>query len=102
MSLDFFPDQPMINAQRFDLRPLRVSDTGQITLHSADLRIARMTSRIAHPLPPGATAAFIERAMGKTRDEDIWAIDDSKSARPDLMGVISLKRLDRDQSQSSY
>ena len=49
----------MINAQRFDLRPLRVSDTGQIAMHSADLRIARMTSRIAHPLPPGATAAFI-------------------------------------------
>ena len=48
MSLDLFPDQPMINAQRFDLRPLRVSDTGQIALHSADLRIARMTSRIAH------------------------------------------------------
>ena len=49
MSLDLFPDQPMINAQRFDLRPLRVSDTGQIALHSADLRIARMTSRIANP-----------------------------------------------------
>ncbi len=40
MSKDLFPDQPMINAQRFDLRPLRVSDTGQIALHSADLRIA--------------------------------------------------------------
>ena len=102
MSKDLFPDQPMINAQRFDLRPLRVSDTGQIALHSADLRIARMASRIAHPLPPGATAAVIERAMGKTRDEDIWAIDGSKSARPDLMGVISLKRLDRDQSELSY
>ncbi len=87
MSKDLFPDQPMINAQRFDLRPLRVSDTGQIALHSADLRIARMTSRIAHPLPPGATAAFIERAMGKMRDEDIWAIDGSKSARPDLVGL---------------
>ena len=52
MSLDLFPDQPMINAQRFDLRPLRVSDTGQIALHSADLRIARMTSRIANPCTP--------------------------------------------------
>jgi len=40
--------------------------------------------------------------MGKMRDEDIWAIDGSKSARPDLMGVISLKRLDRDQSELSY
>ena len=90
MSKDLFLDQPMINAQRFDLRPLRVSDTGQIALHTA------------HSLPPGATAAFIERAMGKTRDEDIWAIDGSKSARPDLMGVISLKRLDRDQSELSY
>ena len=52
MSLDLFPDQPMINAQRFDLRPLRVSDKGQIALHSADLRIARITSRIENPCTP--------------------------------------------------
>ena len=50
MSLDLFPDQPMINAQRFDLRPLRVSDTGQLALHSADLRIARMTLIRCHPV----------------------------------------------------
>ena len=49
MSLDLFPDQPMINAQRFDLRPLCVSGTGQIALHRADLRIVRMTSRIENP-----------------------------------------------------
>ena len=99
MSLDLFPDQPMISAQRFDLRHLRVSDTGQIAQHSADVRIARMTSQIAHPLPPGASATFVERAMRKTRDEDIWAIDGSKSGRPDLMGIISLKRLQREQSE---
>ena len=52
MSLDLFPDQPMISAQRFDLRLLRVSDTGQIAQHSADVRIARMTSRIANPCTP--------------------------------------------------
>ena len=49
MSFDLFPDQPMINAQRFDLRPLCVSGTGQIALHRADLRIVRMTSRIENP-----------------------------------------------------
>ena len=102
MSLDLFPDQPMINAQRFDLRPLRVSDTGQIALHSADLRIARMTSRIAHPLPPGATAAFIERAMGTTRDEDIWAIDGVKSGLSEVLGLLSLDRLSKNQSELSY
>ena len=102
MSLDLFPDQPMINAQRFDLRPLRVSDTGQIALHSADLRIARMTSRIAHPLPPGATAAFIERAMGTTREEDIWAIDGVKSGLSEVLGLLSLDRLSKNQSELSY
>lgn len=102
LSLDLFPNQPMISAQRFDLRLLRVSDTGQIAQHSADVRIARMTSRIAHPLPPGASATFVERAMRKTRDEDIWAIDGSKSGRPDLMGIISLKRLEREQSELGY
>ena len=52
MSLDLFPDQPMINVQRLDLRPLSVSDTGQIAQQSADLRIARITSRIENPCTP--------------------------------------------------
>ena len=51
--------QPEIATERFVLRPLRRSDAGLISLYSSDERVARMTTSIPHPLPPGATEAFI-------------------------------------------
>ena len=69
MNVDVSHAQPVISALRFDLRPLRLSDIGLLELHSADLRVARMTGRIAHPLPPGVTEAYIERAMQPSHDE---------------------------------
>ena len=102
MNVDVSHAQPVISALRFDLPPLRHLDIGLLELHSADLRVVRMTGRIAHPLPPGATEAYVERAMQPSRDADIWAIDGTKSGLPDVMGVISLKRLDRNQSELGY
>jgi len=94
--------QPLIETERFDLRPLRKSDMGLIELYSGDARVARMTTSIPHPLPPGTTDAFVSRAMSDKRDEDVWAIDGSKSGASDLMGLISLDRMDRGQSEVGY
>ena len=66
--------QPVIEAPRAVLRPLRRSDAGLISLHPADERVARMTTSIPHPLPPGATEALIARATDPKRVEDIWAM----------------------------
>jgi RimJ/RimL family protein N-acetyltransferase len=73
-----------------------------IELYGSDVRVARMTTSIPHPLPPGATEAFVQRAMSEGREEDVWAIDGTKSEGPDLMGLISLQRLDREQSEVGY
>lgn len=94
--------QPLIETERFDLRPLRKSDMGLIELYSGDARVARMTTSIPHPLPPGTTEAFVTRAMSDKRDEDVWAVDGSKSGASDLMGLISLDRMDRGQSEVGY
>ena len=102
MKLDQIINQPVIETDRFDLRPLRRSDTGLITLYGSDERVARMTTSIPHPLPPGSPEAFVARAMADDRTEDVWAIDGSKSGGAQVMGVISLQRLDRDQSEIGY
>lgn len=94
--------QSVIETERFDLRPLRRSDMGLIELYGGDARIARMTTSIPHPLPPGMTESFVARAMADDRDEDIWAIDGTRSGASELMGLISLQRMDRDQSEVSY
>lgn len=94
--------QKVIVAERFDLRPLRRSDKGLIELYGGDLRVARMTTSIPHPLPPGSTEAFVARAMSGTRDEDVWVIDGSKSDAAEFMGLITLKRMDRAQSEVGY
>lgn len=102
MEMEKITVQAVIEAERFDLRPLRRSDMGLIELYGGDERVARMTTSIPHPLPPGTTEAFVNRAMEDQRDEDVWCIDGSKAGGAELMGLISLQRMDRFQSEVGY
>lgn len=102
MSFDTAFDQPIVATDRFDLRPLRSSDVGLLEHYMADERVARMTPAIPHPLPPGAAEAFVTRVLSEDRLEDVWAMDGTKDERAELMGVISLDRMDRNQSEVRY
>lgn len=94
--------QPVIGTDRFVLRPVRASDAGLLALYAGDERVARATRSIAHPLPPGATEAFIARSQDPRRAEDVWVMDGSAHGLAEVLGVISLKRLDRQQSEVGY
>ena len=87
---------------RFLLRPVRKSDAGLFALHANDKRVAEGTQSIPHPLPPGAAEAFVERAMTGKADEDVWVMDGTASGLAEVLGVISLKRMDRGQSEVAY
>ncbi|MEL7164082.1 MAG: GNAT family N-acetyltransferase [Pseudomonadota bacterium] len=102
MEMEKIVTQSAIETERFDLRPVRKSDAGPIEMHAGDKRVARMTTSIPHPVPPGMTEAFITRAMSDDRDEDIWAMDGLKSGGSEVMGLISLTRMDRNQSEVAY
>jgi RimJ/RimL family protein N-acetyltransferase len=95
-------DQPNIATERFDLRPLRASDAGLVGLYAADSRVAKNTRSIPHPLPPGAVDAMIARTQASGRDEDIWALDGSRAGRPEVMGMVSLTRVDAGRSELSF
>lgn len=86
--------QIIIQSDRFILRPLRRSDAGLIGLYAADERVARMTTTIPHPLPPGATEAFIAKAEAPDRSEDVWVMDGSALGHAEVMGVIGLDRME--------
>jgi RimJ/RimL family protein N-acetyltransferase len=94
--------QPVVAAARFDLRPPRRSDAGLIALYTGDRRVAEATRSIPHPLPPGATEAFIARAMAPARTEHAWIIDGARHGSSEVLGVISLKAMDRGQSEIGY
>ncbi|GHF58767.1 GNAT family N-acetyltransferase [Seohaeicola zhoushanensis] len=102
MKLDQIVVQPVVETERFDLRPLRRSDLGLIELYAGDPRVARMTTSIPHPLPPGTIEAFISRSLADNRAEDVWAMDASRTGGSEMMGLISLVRLDRNQSEVGY
>lgn len=102
MKLETILNQPVIETERFDLRPLCHSDVGLIELNASDARVAMTTSSIPHPLPPGLIDALIARAMDEARIEDFWAMDGTKSGWPEVMGVISLTRVDQAQSEIGY
>ncbi len=93
---------PVIPADRFVLRPARLSDVGLLDLYCANKRLAENTANLPHPLPPGATEAFVNRAMSENRDQDVWIMDGSRFDLSEVLGVISLTRMDRNQSEISY
>lgn len=95
-------DQATFETERLTLRPLRPSDKGMLDMHGGDERVARMTTSIPHPLPPGASEAFIKTTWDPKRTEDVWAMDGSKSDLPELLGCIALERMDRGQSEIGY
>ncbi len=94
MKIDTIVNQQTIETERFTLRPLRKSDSGLIELYAGDERVAMNTSSIPHPLPPGATDSFLHRAWAEGRTEDIWAMDGTKSGHAEVLGLISLDRMD--------
>ena len=91
-----------IAAGRLELRPARRSDIGLFAMYAGDARVATATNSIPHPLPPGAAEAFVARAMVSGGDEDVWVMDGSVAGLPEVLGLMSLKRIDRGQSEIGY
>jgi len=102
MKLDAIINQLTIETDRFCLRPVRKSDAGLLRMYTGDERVARFTRSCPHPLPPGATEAFIARAMADERTEDVWVMDGSQQSLSEVLGVITLQRMERAQSEVSY
>ncbi|MCF2870768.1 GNAT family N-acetyltransferase [Octadecabacter sp. G9-8] len=94
--------QPVIETDRFLLRPLQMSDKGLLELHLGDQRVAKMTRSIPHPLPPEYIAGRIERAGEDDTNTEFWVIDGSAFDHAEVMGVLKLTRLDRNQSELRY
>ena len=91
-----------IPTDRFTLRPVAKSDAELFALYAGDRRVAEATQGIPHPLPPGTAEAFCARAMSQGADEDIWVMDGTRAGLPEVLGVISLKKMDRAQSEVAF
>jgi RimJ/RimL family protein N-acetyltransferase len=83
--------QPEIAAERLRLRPLRRGDAGLIALYCGHPDVARMTTSIPHPYPPGLAEAFVERVRSGRDDERVWALDTGEDAGNGLVGLLSLR-----------
>ena len=84
-----------LNTTRLRLRPLRAADAGPMTLYASDPRVARMTTSIPHPYPPGAAEHYIANRE-KRPEERVWAIDASPIGGADFVGVILFREVDAD------
>lgn len=102
MGLDTMNAEHVIETDRFDLRPLRISDTGLLSLYTGDERVARMTRSIPHPLPPGAAEAYVDSTQRADRSELVWAIDGTRTGNDELMGVIAVEPMDNGQAEIGY
>lgn len=94
--------QGVITTPRMHLRPLRGSDAGLLAMYHADRRVAEMTTSIPHPLPPGAAENFIAGYIRGDRGTYAWAMDATAFGGAEVMGVITLDQMDRNQSEIGY
>lgn len=103
MKQETIADQASIEASRFVLRAPRRADIGLLEMFAGDRRVACRTRSIPHPLPPGVVDGFVARAMAPAseRGEDVWIIDGRETGH-EVLGLISLTRMDRNQSQLGY
>lgn len=92
----------VVDTDRFVLRPLQMSDQGLLEMHLGDTRVANMTRSIPHPLPPDYIAGRIERANEDDSANDYWVIDGSALGHAEVMGVVKMTKLDRNQSELRY
>lgn len=95
-------DQDIYTSERFVLRPIRLSDKGLVEMYASDESLARATRMIPHPVPPGMVDAMIKRAHQPDRIEDVWVLDGTASGHAEVLGLISLRRMDRAQSEVFY
>lgn len=102
MKMESIVSQPVIETERFILRPVRASDAGLLQMYAGDERVSRFTRSIPHPLPPGAVEAFIDRCRIDGRKADVWIMDGSSHGLSEVLGVISLEHMERGQSQIGY
>jgi RimJ/RimL family protein N-acetyltransferase len=91
----------MIAAGRIRLRAPRPSDAGAIAVACADARVARMTTRIPHPYPPGAAEAFVAEAR-RPGGELVYVVDGAELGLPAMCGVISVRPLEGGASEIGY
>ncbi|SMH55558.1 GNAT family N-acetyltransferase [Maritimibacter sp. HL-12] len=101
MMQETISDQSVIEAERFKLRPPRRGDIGLLTLYAGDRRVAEGARSIPHPMPPGAVEGYVARAHAPDRVEDVWVMDGGEKGH-EVLGVISLTRMDRGQAQLGY
>ena len=94
-------DQAVVRAERFMLRAPRRADIGLLALYAGDARVAEGARSIPHPLPPGAVEGYVARAQAPERHEDVWVMDGGEKGH-EVLGVISLTRMDRGQAQLGY
>lgn len=84
-------EQPVLTTGRLRLRPLSAEDAAHITLYASAWDVARMTRHIPHPLPPGASEAFIRSVLSGEARETVWAIEVIGDLEGALIGVIGLQ-----------
>lgn len=94
--------QPVIEADRFVLRPMQQSDTGLIEMYAGDKRVASMTRDIPHPLPPGTVETLLRTATDPDHSVDVWVCDGSRDGHAEVMGIVKLERMERGQSEIRY
>jgi len=91
---------PTLSTPRLVLRPSRLEDAPDVARLADDPGVARMTTSIPYPLPPGAAEAFLERmAKADLAREALFALD---TVDDEFIGLLGFHPNDDDAAEIGY
>ena len=91
---------PTLSTPRLVLRPSRPEDAADVARLADDPGVARMTTSIPYPLPPGAAEAFLERmAKADLAREALFALD---TVDDEFIGLLGFHPNDDDAAEIGY
>jgi RimJ/RimL family protein N-acetyltransferase len=85
---------PELLTPRLRLRPCVAEDAAAIDREVADDRVARWTTHIPHPYPPGAAEAFIADTLADMATGHGFTFAILERASDELVGAIRLDRVE--------
>ena len=94
--------QPVLTTRRMRLRGLIRADAALIELYASDPKVARMTTSIPHPYPPGFAETYVERNLNAAPLNQIWALDAGSEGENGLIGLIRCKLNDAGGAEIGY
>ena len=91
-----------IETPRLVLKPVSPEDVPALVSGIGNYDVVRWLGRVPYPSRAADAEAFVARGLASDRAEDVWVMDGAAHGLSEVLGLVGLERMDREQSEVGY